>query len=142
MKKNFPKRIAIIGLPGSGKSTFAIELGKVLCVPVHHLDQHMFEPNGKKKDKKELLAIEQAMVNEESWIVKDNATSRSLLTYANACAWKYSEVKVYLLKKPKTAMHCLESCLLLLSYKNDQRFSWPDLVIRSFRILLQVNQIS
>ena len=53
MKKNFPKRIAIIGLPGSGKSTFAIELGKVLRVPVHHLDRHMFEPNGKKKDKKD-----------------------------------------------------------------------------------------
>ena len=33
------KRVVIIGLPGSGKSTFAIELGEKLNIPVHHLDK-------------------------------------------------------------------------------------------------------
>jgi adenylate kinase family enzyme len=53
MHKVHPKKFALIGLPGSGKSTFAANLGKILQIPVHHLDRHMFEPDGKKKDKQE-----------------------------------------------------------------------------------------
>lgn len=37
------KKFAIIGLPGSGKSTFSVKLGKILNIPVHHLDRHIFE---------------------------------------------------------------------------------------------------
>jgi len=48
MKNTHPKKFALIGLPGSGKSTFASKLGKILGIPVHHLDRHMFEPGGKK----------------------------------------------------------------------------------------------
>jgi len=70
MDQTSPKRLAIIGIPGSGKSTFAAKLSKILNIPVHHLDRHMFETYGKKKDKQELLSIQQAMVNEESWIVE------------------------------------------------------------------------
>ena len=48
MKQEITKRIAIIGLPGSGKSTFASKLGRILNIPVHHLDKHMFD--GRKKE--------------------------------------------------------------------------------------------
>lgn len=43
MEQEKLKRIAVIGLPGSGKSTFATRLGKTLRIPVHHLDKHMFD---------------------------------------------------------------------------------------------------
>ncbi|MFW5904155.1 MAG: AAA family ATPase [Candidatus Saliniplasma sp.] len=33
-------KIAIIGSPGSGKSTFAKKLGKKLNIPVYHLDSY------------------------------------------------------------------------------------------------------
>ena len=66
MHQEHAKRFAIIGLPGSGKSTFATLLGKTLGIPVHHLDKHMFEKGGKKKDKEELLSIEQLMTREEA----------------------------------------------------------------------------
>ncbi len=78
------KRIAIIGLPGSGKSTFALELGKELNIPVHHLDRHMFEKGGKKKDRQELLAIQQAIVEEESWIVEGCSLSTLETRFAQA----------------------------------------------------------
>jgi adenylate kinase family enzyme len=84
MNKEHPKRLAIIGLPGSGKSTFAAKLGMALNIPVHHLDRHMFEPGGKKKDRQELLAIEQAMVNEESWIVEGCSMSTLGTRFARA----------------------------------------------------------
>ena len=71
MTKTHPKRFALIGLPGSGKSTFATKLGQILGIPVHHLDRHMFETGGKKRDKQEFIEIQKRMLDEEAWIVED-----------------------------------------------------------------------
>ena len=60
MKNTHPKKFALIGLPGSGKSTFASKLGEILNIPVHHLDRHMFEPGGKKRDKQELIETQKS----------------------------------------------------------------------------------
>ncbi len=38
------KRIAIIGCGGAGKSTLARELGKILDLPVVHLDRVYWKP--------------------------------------------------------------------------------------------------
>lgn len=70
MNKTNPKRIAIIGLPGSGKSTLAIALGKLLDIPVHHLDTVIFDPKGKKIEKEGLNVIQQKMVDQDSWIIE------------------------------------------------------------------------
>jgi len=69
MKNTYPKKFALIGLPGSGKSTFASKLGKILDIPVHHLDRHMFEPGGKKRDKQEFIETQKAMLDEKAWVV-------------------------------------------------------------------------
>jgi len=66
MKVSDLKKFALIGLPGSGKSTFASKIGGILGIPVHHLDRHMFEPGGKKRDKQEFIEIQKAMLNEEA----------------------------------------------------------------------------
>ena len=84
MKKIHPKKFALIGLPGSGKSTFACKLGKILGIPVHHLDRHMFEPDGKKKDKLEFIEIQQAMLNEEAWVVEGCSFSTFEMRFAKA----------------------------------------------------------
>lgn len=84
MKKIQPKKFALIGLPGSGKSTFAVNLGKILQIPVHHLDRHMFEPDGKKKDKQEFIEIQQAMLNEEAWVVEGCSFSTFEMRFAKA----------------------------------------------------------
>ncbi len=78
------KKFALIGLPGSGKSTFAVEIGRILNIPVHHLDRHMFEPDGKKKDKQEFIAIQKAMLDEESWIVEGCSFSTFEMRFAKA----------------------------------------------------------
>jgi len=84
MTKIHPKKFALIGLPGSGKSTFASKLGKILDIPVHHLDRHMFEPDGKKKDKQEFIEIQQAMLNEEAWVVEGCSFSTFEMRFAKA----------------------------------------------------------
>lgn len=78
------KRFAFIGLPGSGKSTFAVKLGKMLNIPVHHLDKHMFEPGGKKKDKQEFIAMQKELLAEESWIIEGCSYSIYEMRFAAA----------------------------------------------------------
>lgn len=77
------KRIAIIGLPGSGKSTFATRLGKKLNIPVHHLDTHMFNGNVK-RDREEFLAVKEALVKEDSWIIEGCSLSTLEMRFARA----------------------------------------------------------
>ncbi len=84
MKHELPKRFALIGLPGSGKSTFAAKLGKLLHIPVHHLDRHMFEPGGKKRDKQEFIAAQKAMVDEDSWVIEGCSFSTFEMRFARA----------------------------------------------------------
>lgn len=84
MKQAIPKRLALIGLPGSGKSTFAAKLGKALKIPVHHLDRHMFVAGGKKRDKQEFLAIQKTMLNEESWIIEGCSISTLEMRFKRA----------------------------------------------------------
>ncbi len=84
MQKIHPKKFALIGLPGSGKSTFAVKLGGVLGIPVHHLDKHMFEPGGKKRAKQEFIEIQQAILDEETWIVEGCSFSTFEMRFAQA----------------------------------------------------------
>ncbi len=83
MKSEIPKRIAIIGLPGSGKSTFAFELANLLNIPLHHLDRHVFDGR-KKRDRQEFLAIKKALVSEECWIIEGCSLSTLEMRFARA----------------------------------------------------------
>lgn len=77
------KRIAIIGLPGSGKSTFALKLSKILNIPVHHLDKYTFE--GKtKRNKQEYLLIKESLVKEDFWIIEGCSHSTLEMRFARA----------------------------------------------------------
>ena len=84
MKNTNPKKFALIGLPGSGKSTFASKLGVILDIPVHHLDRHMFEPGGKKRDKQEFIETQKAMLDEKAWVIKGCSFSTFEMRFARA----------------------------------------------------------
>lgn len=84
MKKIHPKKFALIGLPGSGKSTFASKLGGILDIPVHHLDKHMFEPGGKKRDKQEFIELQKVILAEEAWVVEGCSFSTFEMRFAKA----------------------------------------------------------
>ena len=89
MKNPTLKKFAIIGPPGSGKSTFASNLGKILEIPVHHLDKHMFEPGGKKRDKQEFIGIQKALLNEEAWIVEGCSSGTFEMRFSKADVFIY-----------------------------------------------------
>lgn len=83
MNKETYKRFVIIGLPGSGKSTFAAKLGKILNLPVHHLDKHMFDGK-KKRDKQEFLLVKETLLKDEFWILEGCSFSTLEMRFARA----------------------------------------------------------
>lgn len=63
------KKISIIGGPGTGKSTLSKNLGKVLDLPVYHLDAIDHFENWKTRDSKERDEIILKKINEEKWVM-------------------------------------------------------------------------
>lgn len=77
-------KIVVIGVPGSGKSTFSLKLGKRLGLPVLSLDNAVFLPNGEKRDKAEVLQIQREMMCREGWIIEGCAISSLEMRYREA----------------------------------------------------------
>jgi adenylate kinase family enzyme len=66
------KRILIIGSAGSGKSTLAKELGKVLNLPIIHLDKYYWKPNWIPTPDDEWNQFIAEVVNQEEWVMDGN----------------------------------------------------------------------
>jgi adenylate kinase family enzyme len=77
-------RIMIFGIPGSGKSTFAVRLAKILQLPVFHLDKYFFKEGWKERDYNEFLEIQQSLVEKDSWIIDGNAAKSFEVRYSRA----------------------------------------------------------
>lgn len=71
-------RISIIGGAGTGKTTLAENLGKILNIPVCHIDGIHHLPNWQIRDKEERDKIILEKIKEEKWII--DGTYRSTLS--------------------------------------------------------------
>lgn len=66
-------KIAIVGYSGSGKSTLADYCGKVLGIPVLHLDTVQFLPGWAERSDMEKTEIIQAfLLNHSDWVIDGN----------------------------------------------------------------------
>lgn len=66
------KRILVIGSGGSGKTTLAIELGKMLSVPVIHLDKLFWLPGWMQTPAEEWEQKLTHAISGENWIIDGN----------------------------------------------------------------------
>jgi len=66
------KKIAIIGSPGAGKSTFARRIGEITGIEVFYLDQLFWKPGWVKTPRPEWIELQQRIVKGESWIIDGN----------------------------------------------------------------------
>mgnify|MGYP001051174810 CR=1 FL=1 len=62
-------RVAVIGCPGSGKTTFSNNLGHMLGRKVTHLDKLLWKPNWQMPPYDERDAIHSELINGEEWII-------------------------------------------------------------------------
>lgn len=89
MELSKAKKISIIGISGSGKSTLAVKLGKILALPVHHIDYYFWQPNWVQRDKQELIKQIDDIIKQDSWIIegtyKQTLTNRFL--HSDAVIW-------------------------------------------------------
>jgi adenylate kinase family enzyme len=62
-------RVAIVGSPGSGKTTMAKELGRRTGKPVIHLDRHYWQPGWVETPQDEWVMRQSQLLSGETWIV-------------------------------------------------------------------------
>jgi adenylate kinase family enzyme len=66
-------KIAIVGSPGSGKSTFARKLAEATGLPLHHLDALYWGPGWvRRHTADEWSALQSALVAGDRWIIDGN----------------------------------------------------------------------
>ena len=65
------RRIMVLGLTNSGKSTLAVALAKRLCVPAIHLDQLRHRPNTNWQERSdaEFVALHDQVILAEEWVI-------------------------------------------------------------------------
>ncbi|HEU4838612.1 MAG TPA: hypothetical protein VFS88_04285 [Micavibrio sp.] len=74
MMKELGKRICIIGPSNSGKSTLAQELGRLLDLPVFHLDRLAHKPysNWERVPDDEFVRLHDDIAVQDDWIIDGN----------------------------------------------------------------------
>ncbi|UBU10808.1 P-loop NTPase family protein [Nonomuraea gerenzanensis] len=70
-----PRRIAIIGCGGSGKTVLANRLGATLNLPVTHLDALYYDDTWTPTPQEEFAQRQRSLVAGESWIIDGNYAS-------------------------------------------------------------------
>ncbi len=85
------QRVLVIGPCGAGKSTAAAELGRVLGLPVHHLDRLHWRAGWVEGSRDELLAALAPILAGERWLIDGNygGTMSGRIERADAVVYLY-----------------------------------------------------
>lgn len=83
------KRVMIVGCSGSGKSTMAVELGKITGLPVQHLDLIHWKPRWIEREKTEKSSLIHNIESQDEWIIEGNysATFPNRTARADVLIW-------------------------------------------------------
>jgi adenylate kinase family enzyme len=69
------KKVAVVGCGGSGKSYLARELGRILGVPVTHLDAVFYDAEWNERPMDEFAALQSELVSRPGWVIDGNYNS-------------------------------------------------------------------
>ena len=68
-------RILILGPSGSGKSTVCERIGRILSIPIVHLDMYYWKPNWVETPRDEWQVKVKELIDSETWVMDGNYTS-------------------------------------------------------------------
>ena len=74
---DLPRRIAVIGRAGAGKTTVALRLGEVFGLPVVHLDRLAWEPGWRPADVPDFDVRHAAAIAGERWVIDGGYLGRA-----------------------------------------------------------------
>jgi adenylate kinase family enzyme len=66
------QRVMVMGGPGSGKSTFAREIGETLDLPVYHLDRYFWKPGWVQSGWDEFATHVREIAEGDQWVIDGN----------------------------------------------------------------------
>ena len=73
---SFPyQRVAVIGCPGAGKSTFSRRLRDATGLPLYHLDALYWRSDRSTLPREEFYPLQQEIIGRERWIIDGNYQS-------------------------------------------------------------------
>jgi adenylate kinase family enzyme len=64
------KRVSVIGISASGKSTFARELAQQIGLPLFHMDQLFWKNDWQEVPESEYLKEHQKLIDQDRWIIE------------------------------------------------------------------------
>ncbi|MBT4879388.1 MAG: AAA family ATPase [Alphaproteobacteria bacterium] len=116
------KRIYVLGCAGSGKSTTARKLHKILKLPVAHLDVEYWKPGWVEPTDAEWRIHLKKLVSQKTWIMDGSHVSRADITFPEAdiiiflnvprykCLWRVIKRRIVHRKTPRSdiPVHCPE----------------------------------
>jgi adenylate kinase family enzyme len=79
-----PRRIAVVGCAGAGKTRFSRELGRRLGLPVLQLDAHYWRPGWREPPPGEWAAEQERLLSGEAWVADGNYVNTLHLRTARA----------------------------------------------------------
>lgn len=77
VKRHLGNKIAIIGSPGAGKTTLALQLSEILEIPVFHLERYFWLPDWKEKPGGARIKILKGIIYHEQWWIIEGTYLRS-----------------------------------------------------------------
>jgi adenylate kinase family enzyme len=95
-----PRRIAVVGISGSGKSSFARALSASSGLPLHHMDRLFWRGRWEAVPEADYIAAQQALLADDAWIIEgyidpalaERARAADLILYLDfsgaRCAWR------------------------------------------------------
>ncbi len=86
----------VIGGPGSGKSTFAVALGRITGLPVHHMDRIHHLPGWVQRPTPERIRMAQAVEAQDLWIFEGGLSATFPTRAARADAVVFLDLPVAL----------------------------------------------
>lgn len=66
------KKVAVIGCPGSGKTTFSKKLAAITNLPHYNLDMLYWKPDASHLSRSEFKSIQEQIVAKKEWIIDGN----------------------------------------------------------------------
>ncbi len=91
-KLNLGKKVLIIGCAGSGKTTLAKQLSKLIGLPIIHMDNYYWTENWSRKSDKVWHEIVNELCKQPKWIMDGNYTKSMPIRFQYATAVIYLDM--------------------------------------------------